>query len=378
MPVASGYAVKNQLTAQFQKKLVMKDQLLDANFPKTSEGRVYHLGVKVGEVANRIITVGPPSRAKSIAKLLSTDPPPFILESERGFLTITGLYNNVPISIVAIGMGAPNADFFLREVRECVIGDMIVVRLGSCGGLRESLPVGSIVVPKASIAVNRNYDFHFSVSTNTSDEDAYYISKPVSADPELHLLNALESTRVPGNDAKVYGDIVNASADSSQGRQTSFPDHNNKLIESLLQRVEDLGSLEMETFHILHLAASWNQYHENMTLVNKEHHQPVTATDERADPDHVHKAPVFHTPTNIASNQKQPEVPIGNIPITKSRIRAASAQMIFAARISRDFITPETVIKTEEWVGKAALRALSQFASDIDDTLSPEGAVWKA
>ena len=34
----------------------------------------------------------------------------------------------MPISIVSIGMGYPNMDFFVREVRECLIGDMVVVR----------------------------------------------------------------------------------------------------------------------------------------------------------------------------------------------------------------------------------------------------------
>lgn len=52
----------------------------------------------------------------------------FRLSSERGFLTITGRYAGVPISIVSIGMGHPNMDFFVREVRECVAGDMVVVR----------------------------------------------------------------------------------------------------------------------------------------------------------------------------------------------------------------------------------------------------------
>ena len=34
----------------------------------------------------------------------------------------------MPVSIVSIGMGYPNADFFVREVRECLNGDMLVVR----------------------------------------------------------------------------------------------------------------------------------------------------------------------------------------------------------------------------------------------------------
>lgn len=62
------------------------------------------------------------------------------------------------------------------------------------------MPVGTIVVPKASIAITRNYDFDF--IKGDSSELPYRISKPVSflglpgnlvltttqvnADPELH------------------------------------------------------------------------------------------------------------------------------------------------------------------------------------------------
>lgn len=73
--------------------------------------------------------MGSPSRAHGIAKFLDENPAQFVLASERGFTTITGCYKGVPISIVSIGMGYPNMDFFIREVRECLSGDMVVVRL---------------------------------------------------------------------------------------------------------------------------------------------------------------------------------------------------------------------------------------------------------
>lgn len=74
------------------------------------------------------IAVGSPSRALLIAKHLDANPTPFKLTSERGFTTITGRYKGVPISIVSTGMGGPNTDFFVREVRESLTGDMLVVR----------------------------------------------------------------------------------------------------------------------------------------------------------------------------------------------------------------------------------------------------------
>ena len=70
--------------------------------PKTTDGRVTHVGVKT--MAARVITVGSPSRAQKIASLLEgTDE----VKSARGFTTITGLYKGVEISVVATGMGSP-------------------------------------------------------------------------------------------------------------------------------------------------------------------------------------------------------------------------------------------------------------------------------
>jgi uridine phosphorylase len=74
------------------------------------------------------VTVGAISRAELIATYLDASPKPFSLYSERGFLTITGCYRGVPVSVVCIGMGGPNVDFFIREVRECLQGDMLVIR----------------------------------------------------------------------------------------------------------------------------------------------------------------------------------------------------------------------------------------------------------
>ncbi|KAJ3482536.1 hypothetical protein NLJ89_g12135 [Agrocybe chaxingu] len=227
----------------------MKDTLTDANFPRTADGRVYHLGVRPGEVANRIVTVGTPSRANTIASYLDEKPKPFVLTSERGFMITTGLFKGTPVSIVSIGMGSPNMDFFVREIRESVAGDLAIIRLGSCGALVD-VPVSTVVVPKACVAVSRNVDFDFvNPPSCQCTEPAYWISKPVSADPELaeQVLKALEAVKPPTSKAGILAGTVNASADSfysSQGRQTSFPDHNADLIEHLVRSVPDLATLE--------------------------------------------------------------------------------------------------------------------------------------
>eukprot|EP00953_Heterococcus_sp_UTEX-ZZ885_P042313 21509-Heterococcus_DN1.PRE.5 len=84
--------------------------------PTTAGGRVMHLGVAPGEVANRIITVGSVGRAAVLCSLLEDVT---TINSSRGFITHTGTYQGVAVSIICIGMGGSNADFLVREIRAC-------------------------------------------------------------------------------------------------------------------------------------------------------------------------------------------------------------------------------------------------------------------
>lgn len=52
------------------------------------------------------------------------------------YLADTGTLGGVGITVLAIGMGMPMMDFAVREVRAVVEGPMIMVRYGTCGGLR--------------------------------------------------------------------------------------------------------------------------------------------------------------------------------------------------------------------------------------------------
>jgi hypothetical protein len=57
--------------------------------PTTAGGRVMHLGVAPGEVANRIITVGSVGRAAVLCSLLEDVT---TINSSRGFITHSGTY----------------------------------------------------------------------------------------------------------------------------------------------------------------------------------------------------------------------------------------------------------------------------------------------
>ncbi|KAI0075689.1 purine and uridine phosphorylase [Panus rudis PR-1116 ss-1] len=353
----------------------MKDLIIDANFPRTQDGRVYHLGIKAGEVANRIVTVGAPSRAQKIATLLDPKPKPFALSTERGFLTITGRYKSVPVSIVSIGMGNPNVDFFIREVRECLSGDLVVVRLGSCGALVD-VKVGTIVIPSGSIAVNRNYDYDF-LNGGAAGEEPYRFSKRVNVDQELQskIVSALEQTRPPSLHSAIVTNTLNASTDSfysSQGRITSFPDHNAGLIDHLKSLYPDLATFEMETYHLLHLAASWPARSRPTSSATP----PLSSFPARleiSDPDtpshQAHQAPPNTVEVTAGTD--------GHDLVPRPAIRAAAAQMVFAARGSRDFITPGQVEAIEAWCSKGTLEALISFPLASERMHPESGSVWE-
>ncbi len=89
----------------------------------------------------------------------------------------------------------------------------------------------------------------------------------------------------------------------------------------------------METFHLFHLAACW-------TGGNRSNgHTLPSLTNEPRDP------------IAINDNQAMYKPLTDNVVSLASVIRAASAQIVFAARKSLDFITPEEVKQAEQWGG---------------------------
>ncbi|KAF8187871.1 hypothetical protein K438DRAFT_1594751, partial [Mycena galopus ATCC 62051] len=215
-------------------------------------------------------------------------------------------------------------------------------RLGSCGSLID-VPVGSVVVPKSSVAVERNLDFPF-LSPGECTEQPYRISKPAS-----HFLYGLILT-------PYLRFIPLFFFCSSQGRQTSFPDQNENLIAYLQASVKALATLEMETFWLFHLAACWRL---------------LTPSSTRAPP--LATGPVQPTTSKPSTANAIPKALAGHDTV----IRAAAAHLVFASRTSQDFITPSEVTVLEEWAAKGVLDALVEMSISADHLHAEAGSVWE-
>ena len=232
-------------------------QLHDANFPTDAEGRTYHLGVRRGDVAPLVLSVGSASRARKIAEEC-LDAPSDVIASHRGFDIHTGTFRGIPVSVVATGMGTPMMDFVLREVRAVTEGPLCVVRYGTCGGLQHARAgVGAVVVADESVMVQRNPDA-FRRGGGATRGAPYAVSRPVGAHPVVvdALVAELGQAFPPGVVVR-GGDVTACSFYASQGRLgTGFDDRNERLVADVLALHPNALSMQMETFHLFDLAES--------------------------------------------------------------------------------------------------------------------------
>jgi uridine phosphorylase len=114
------------------------------------EGKVYHLNLKPGDVADTIILVGDPGRAGVIATYF--DEVRFEGHN-REIYTYTGVYKGKEISVVSTGMGTDNIEIVLTELDAMFnidfetkqpkekLTSLNFIRIGTSGALHADIPV---------------------------------------------------------------------------------------------------------------------------------------------------------------------------------------------------------------------------------------------
>ena len=127
------------------------------------DGSAFHLHLRPGQLADRVILVGDPNRVTMIGTYL--DERELEVQS-REFHTITGYYQGKRVSVVSHGIGCDNIDIVLTELDALVNIDFLsrtvlpefhqlsLVRIGTSGSLQADIPVGSYVVAQKSIGLD--------------------------------------------------------------------------------------------------------------------------------------------------------------------------------------------------------------------------------
>ncbi|MEM1873587.1 MAG: purine-nucleoside phosphorylase [Acidilobaceae archaeon] len=100
-----------------------------------------HLRVQRGSVARDVLVCGDPARVDVLSELLEEAR---VVSTHRGFKVVSGLYRGRSVSVASHGIGGPSAAIVFEELRQA--GAERIVRLGTAGGLRPGVSVGSVVV----------------------------------------------------------------------------------------------------------------------------------------------------------------------------------------------------------------------------------------
>mgnify|MGYP006276180205 CR=1 FL=1 len=132
-------------------------------------GGIYHIDVKPGELATRIITVGDPMRGKMIAHYFDKI---HFSRSHREFTAVTGEFSGQLLSVISTGIGTDNIDIVLSEIDAVFNIDLQsklektqkttlqFIRLGTSGALHPDIQVGDIVLSKYSVGLDNLLDFY--------------------------------------------------------------------------------------------------------------------------------------------------------------------------------------------------------------------------
>ncbi len=105
-----------------------------------------HIRCKQGDVAEYVLIPGDPARAERIAKCFDTYEK---VAENREYVVFTGFKDGVRISACSTGIGGPSTAIAMEELAK--IGAHTFIRVGSAGGRKEHLPVGSVVVVNAAV-----------------------------------------------------------------------------------------------------------------------------------------------------------------------------------------------------------------------------------
>lgn len=125
-----------------------------------SDGSVFHLHLKPGEIADKIIVVGDPDRADMVASFFDTRE---FRRQSREFVTITGQYKGERITALSTGIGTDNIDIVMNELDALANIDfetrevkpehktLTILRIGTTGAIQPEVPLGSFIFSHMSI-----------------------------------------------------------------------------------------------------------------------------------------------------------------------------------------------------------------------------------
>ncbi len=102
-----------------------------------------HISAAPGDFAEVVLMPGDPLRARYIAERFLVDARQ--VTAVRNMYGYTGTYQGKKLSVMGHGMGIPSLSIYATELVKDY-GARVLIRVGSCGAIRQDVPMRSIIV----------------------------------------------------------------------------------------------------------------------------------------------------------------------------------------------------------------------------------------
>lgn len=127
-------SISNEPKAFYDKEAFDKGQLF------------YHVKLKKGDVGRYVLLPGDPKRVGLIAKHLEDVK---LIADYREYVTATGYYKGVKVSVTSTGIGGPSSTIAVEELIK--VGADTFIRVGTAGGLRLDVEAGDLAIANGAI-----------------------------------------------------------------------------------------------------------------------------------------------------------------------------------------------------------------------------------
>ena len=141
-----------------------------ADAPTNEAGAQYHLHLSAGQIPSTVLMPGDPDR---VLRMAATWDGAEQLAFHREYRSARGTFKGVPIGGISSGIGAPSLEIATQEF--AVIGGQTIIRVGTCGALREEIRPGDLIVPAAAVRRDGTADRYLP------------LDHPAFADPEVYM-----------------------------------------------------------------------------------------------------------------------------------------------------------------------------------------------
>jgi len=234
------------------------------------DGSIYHLALKPGQVATKIITVGDPERVLDVSKHFDTIE---IDIQRREFKTITGTYKGERITVISTGIGTDNIDIVFNELDALFNIDfntrtikqthttLSFVRIGTSGAIQPEISIDNFLVSEIAVGFDNLIHFYdhtsfldipFSEALKTHTKWSSHKSDPYVVAANQQLLIHFSS-----NDFTKGITATNVGFYGPQGRKLRLELQDNQLndkLQSFTFQNKKITNLEMETSGIYGIA----------------------------------------------------------------------------------------------------------------------------